>query len=134
MVLLGPNKKKLHAARKAIETYLNDIRLTLKGNWQVSKVDDRAIDFLGLRFFRDKTILRKRNSLRIKRRIKKISKKGKLTCRDACAVVSYWGWIKRSNSFNFYHRHVKPVVSIGEAKRAVSNFVRKSSRRRAGNV
>ena len=122
MVLLGPNKKKLHAARKAIETYLNDIRLTLKGNWQVSKVDDRAIDFLGLRFFRDKTILRKRNSLRIKRRIKKISKKGKLTCRDACAVVSYWGWIKRSNSFNFYHRYIKPVVSVGEAKRAVSEF------------
>jgi hypothetical protein len=131
LVLLGSNKKKLHLARKMISEYLNSIDLQLKGNWQVSKVNDRDIDFLGFRFFRDKTILRKRNALRIRRRIRKIGKKKELSLKDACAVISYWGWIKRSNSFNFYNKYVKPTISVGRAKKAVSMYakIRKNSGR-----
>lgn len=125
LVLLGANKKKLHKARKEIEEYLGGINLKLKGNWQVFKVNSRAIDFLGFRFFRNKTILRKRNALRIRRRMKKIGKKNRLNYRDACAVISYWGWIKRSDSYNFYHKYVKPTVSVGKAKKVVSNYARK---------
>ena len=104
LVLLGSNKKKLHKAREAISDYLNNINLSLKGDWQVFKVNSRAIDFLGFRFYRNKTILRKRNALRIRRRMRKIQKKDVLTPKDACAVISYWGWIKRSDSYNFYHK------------------------------
>ena len=57
LILLGGNKKKLHATRKAISEYLNNIGLRLKDDWQVFKVNNRAIDFLGFRFFRKKTIL-----------------------------------------------------------------------------
>ena len=124
MVLLGSNKKKLHKARKHISDYLQTIGLILKSDWQVFKVNDRAIDFLGFRFFRNKTILRKRNALRIKRRIKKISKKDHLNYKDACAVISYWGWIKRSDSYNFYQNEVKPIVTIGRAKRVVSMYAK----------
>lgn len=120
LVLLGPNKKKLHKAKREIDDYLAKIKLRIKGNWQVFKIDCRAIDFLGFRFFRDKTILRKRNALRIRRRIKKISKKPNLNYRDACAIISYWGWIKRSDSYNFYQKYIKPKVSIGKAKKVVS--------------
>jgi hypothetical protein len=124
LVLLGGNKKKLHKARKHISDYLQTIGLILKSDWQVFKVNDRAIDFLGFRFFRNKTILRKRNALRIKRRIKKISKKDHLNYKDACAVISYWGWIKRSDSYNFYQNEVKPIVTIGRAKRVVSMYAK----------
>jgi len=127
LVLLGSNKKKLHLARKMISEHLNSIGLQLKGNWQVSKVSDRDIDFLGFRFFRDKTILRKRNALRIRRRIKKIGRKRELSLKDACAVISYWGWIKRSNSFNFYNKHVKPTISVGRAKKVVSIYARREA-------
>jgi hypothetical protein len=124
LVLLGSNKKKLHKAREAISDYLNNINLSLKGDWQVFKVNSRAIDFLGFRFYRNKTILRKRNALRIRRRMRKIQKKDVLTSKDACAVVSYWGWIKRSDSYNFYHKYVKPIVSVGYAKKVVSNYAK----------
>lgn len=50
LVLLGPNKKKLHKTRVAIAEYLSTIGLQLKLNWQVFKVNNRAIDFLGFRF------------------------------------------------------------------------------------
>lgn len=124
LVLLGPNKKKLHKVRKAIASYLESIRLKLKDNWQVFKVNNRDIDFLGFRFFRDKTILRKRNALRIRRRIRKISKKKGLNYKDACAVISYWGWIKHSNSYNLYNNYVKPVVSLKKARKVVSRHVK----------
>lgn len=122
LVLLGANKKKLHQVRMNIAVYLDTIGLRLKDDWQVFKVNSRAIDFLGLRFFRHKTILRKRNALRIRRRVRRISKKQKLAYRDACAVISYWGWIKRSDSYRFYHRHFKPYININKAKKVVSSY------------
>src|SRR5699024_3392330 len=54
LVLFGSNKKKLHKVRKSIETYLNSIKLNVKGSWQVFRVDKRDVDFLGLRFYRNK--------------------------------------------------------------------------------
>jgi len=52
--------------------------------------------------------------------MRKIQKKGYLNYKDACAVISYWGWIKRSNSYYFYRKYVKPIVSVGYAKKVVS--------------
>ncbi len=124
LVLLGPNKKKLRVIRKEVEKFLNSLGLILKGNWQVFHLDKRDIDFLGFRFFRNKTILRKRNALRIRRRIKKISKKSNISECDASAVISYWGWIKRSDSYNFYQKHVKPHISISKARKAVSFYAK----------
>lgn len=124
LVLLGPNKKKLHRAKRSIDGCLAGIHLTVKDNWQVFRVNDRAIDFLGFRFYRDRTTLRKRNALRIRRRMRRIGKKGHLTPRDAAAVISYWGWIKRSDSYWFYHKHVKPYVTIQQARRTVSRHAR----------
>lgn len=124
LIILGNNKKHLHKIRKALASYLSTIGLQLKGMWQVFKVDCRAIDFLGLRFFRNKTILRKKNTLRIMRRMRKIAKKGKLNYLDACTVISYWGWIKRSNSYYFYNTYIRPIVSIKRAKKVVSIYAR----------
>ena len=39
LVLLGRNKKKLHTARREIAEYLTKIRLQLKNNWQLYKVN-----------------------------------------------------------------------------------------------
>lgn len=124
LVLLGTNKKKLHKVRLVVSKYLQTLNLRLKDNWQVFKVNSRDIDFLGFRFFRDKTILRKRNALRIRRRIKKIYRKGFLNYRDACAIISYWGWIKRSDSYNFYHKRVKVFIDINTAKKVVSKHAK----------
>ena len=127
LVLLGPNKKKLHRAKDEIAGYLISIGLSLKGNWQVFRVDCRDIDFLGFRFYRDKTILRKRNALRIRRRCRKINKKQILNYTDASAVISYWGWLKRSDSYNFYHDTIKRLVDIEKAKRTVSNYAKQAN-------
>ena len=128
LVILGGNKCRLHQIRKLIDEYLTTLKLKMKQDWQIFPVSNRAIDFLGLRFFRDKTILRKRNALRIRRRMAKISKKKIITRQDACAVVSYWGWIKRCDSFNFYNKYVKPKIDIAFAKNIISTYAKQSLR------
>jgi RNA-directed DNA polymerase len=62
--------------------------------------------------------------------MRKISRKGYLSYKDACAVIAYWGWIKRSDSYRFYHKYVKPVCSIGKAKEAVSRYALWNNQRR----
>ena len=132
LVLLGPNKKELHKARVAIEAYLDGLHLSLKGNWQVFLINARPIDFLGFRFYRNHTTLRRRNALRIRRRMRKIEGKGYLTYSDACAVISYWGWIKRSDSYRFYHAYVRPRVSVASARRRISAYGKRARLRPAG--
>ncbi|HNU62876.1 MAG TPA: RNA-directed DNA polymerase [Methanofastidiosum sp.] len=127
LVILGGNKREMHKIRNGIAAYLANMDLKMKDNWQVFKIDSRDIDFLGFRFYRNKTTLRKRNALRIRRRMVKISRKDQLNFHDACAVVSYWGWIKRSNSFNFYCRLVRPYVNIQTAKRRISYYAKTAS-------
>jgi hypothetical protein len=124
LVILGSNKRRLHQVKRLIDGYMDTIKLKIKSDWQVFLITTRAIDFLGLRFFRDKTILRKRNALRIRRRMVKIGNKSIITLQDACAVVSYWGWIKRSNSYRFYNKYVKTKISIRFAKRMVSYYAK----------
>ncbi len=126
LVLIGPSKRKLHKARRMIFAYLETIHLQPKGDWQVFLINTRAIDFLGFRFFRDKTILRKRNALRIRRRVQKISKKNEMPVKDALAVISYRGWIKRSDSYRFYNRYMKTRISLKQAKGVVSYYGRKN--------
>lgn len=120
LVILGPNKKKLHRLRLNIKAFLYLKGLHLKSNWQVFPINERDIDFLGMRFYRDRTLLRRRNSLRIRRRIRKIANKEYLTVKDASAIISYWGWIKRTDSYMFYCKYIKPIISISEARKVVS--------------
>jgi len=51
----------------------------------------------------------------------KIYEIDKMTPSDASAVISYWGWIKKSNSYNFYHKYIKKYVSLSEARKVVSD-------------
>lgn len=77
IVLFHRNKKELHKIKEKIEAFLEKEDLKLKENWQLFKTDSRPLDFLGYRFYRGYTTLRRGNCLRIRRRIKKSIKKEK---------------------------------------------------------
>lgn len=121
MVLFHRNKKELHKIKNKIEEFLKREDLKLKENWQLFKMDSRPLDFLGYRFYRGYTTLRKSNFLRIKRRYKKIYKKRKLTYKDASASLSYYGWLKHCNSYNFNQKYVKPYIDLNKCKGVIKN-------------
>lgn len=133
MVLFAASKRKLHRAIAAIRQFLAGLQLTLKDNWQVFPTASRAVDFLGFRFFRDKTILRKNLALRLRRRVKKIYKHilrnaGKIRPRDAAAVMSYLGWTGHAACQRFFEKYIKPYINIKKLKEAIRRETRVRTR------
>lgn len=124
LVLFCSNKKNLHRAVKAIAEFLKTYRLKLKYNWQVFRLKCRALDFMGFRFFLDRTILRKSLMLRITRAAFKILRKGWYCVRDASRMISYMGWFKHSDAYRVYLEYIKPHLSIKRFKRVVSRYHR----------
>lgn len=125
LVLLGPNKKKLHAARRKIDDYLQSINLGMKGDWQVFPIQARPIDFLGFKFYRTHTTLRARNALRIRRRVSRVAQKIETSNKDACAVISYLGMAHRCDSRRYCQKYVYWVISIKGLKGVIRNESRK---------
>lgn len=128
-VLLSPNKKELHKAIKAISEYLENIELHLKSNYQVfkfaytdknGKTRGRPIDFMGFKFYRDRTVLRRGIMLRAVRKALKISKKTKLNWYECTQLLCYLGWFKYTDTYKVFERFIKPYVNIGECKKIVS--------------
>ena len=69
MVVFGSNKRRLHEMRRLVDQYLRDeLGLEMNPKWQVflfhyvrkdGKEVGRDLDFMGFRFYRNRTILRK---------------------------------------------------------------------------
>ena len=119
MLLFHRNKKELHKIRLAVNEFLEKEHLKIKENWQLFKVDSRPLDFIGYRFYRGYTTLRDSNFLRIKRRIKKVYKKGKINYLDASAIISYVGWLKHCDSHIFKEKYLDPYINIKKCKGVV---------------
>lgn len=142
MVVFGSNKRKLHDARDKISMYLeNKLGLCLKDNWQVfrfayvknGKHCGRALDFMGFKFYRDRTILRKTIMLKATRKAKKISKKEKPTIHDIRQIFSYIGWINCTDTYWMYEKWIKPYVNIQNCKRRLSRYDRRENKKMSIN-
>ena len=129
MVIFGSNKRKLHKMRERIETYLDsELGLRMKENWQVYRFDyikdgkhyGRDLDFMGFRFFSNRTVIRKSIMYKCSRKAKRISHKQHFNVYDARQMLSYLGWIEHTDIYGFYLERVKPYVSIKRCKRKVS--------------
>lgn len=110
MVVLQPDKESLHIILARIKTYLSEnLKLELKGNYQVFPVDDRSIDFVGYRFYHTHTLLRKGIKQRMCRRIAKINKIEHIKQDDYKREICSWlGWSKHCNSRNLLKKVIKP--------------------------
>lgn len=139
MVIFGSNKRELHMMVKAIKEYLDEeLGLKMKSNWQVFLFDyvkkngehvGRDLDFMGFRFYRDKTVLRKTIMMKASRKAKKICKKRKKTIHDSRQMLAYLGWIDCTDTYGLYRKRIKPFVSFQALKRYVSRYQKQENRR-----
>ena len=87
MVILSSSKEELHRLLYDIKKYLLDeLRLTIKDNYQIYPVKSRGIDFVGYVFYHTHTRLRKS----IKQNFARMMKRN----RNRCSFASYNGWVK----------------------------------------
>lgn len=114
MVLLGPNKKKLHKAVRAIDGQLRAaLGVHLKDDWQVFPVDSRGISFVGYRFRHTHTRLRHKAFLRFTRQCRKVGRimaMGRLPSYHAAAgVLSRAGSLKHADCVQARQRYFGPL-------------------------
>lgn len=106
IVICGSNKRKLHRIREGIMQYLSEqLDLEIKNNWQIFKIAKRGIDFVGFRFYHDRTGIRKgilRNIVRANRQVKEPATKRALT-----SMISYYGWLNQTDTYIFAQKHLK---------------------------
>ena len=126
MVLLDTNKRRLHKMIVIIKSFLATIKLELKKNYQVWRIDSRPIDFLGYRFFTKYTQLRKRIYYRICRRLAKIG--DFVTISQARGLLSLIGWVYQLKN-KFYY-------SLIPLKKRLARYVSEYDRRETvyGNI
>lgn len=109
IVLLGNVKQELHIILGRIKVHLGGrLKLKLKKDYQVFGID-RGIDFLGFRFFREYTLIRKRIAKSFIEACKIFTKsKGS---NELIAVVSYYGWVKAADGYNLWRTYKSRVES-----------------------
>lgn len=135
IVIHANSKRYLHTVEHAIIDYLNnELALDVNNKTQVfrfsyidrnGKQRGRDLDFLGYRFFRNKTILRKSVMLKSTRKAKRIYKKNKFTTYDARQMMSYMAKVDKADVYLMYLKRIKPYVSVKKCKRKISAHDRK---------
>lgn len=97
IVVLHGDKAYLHQLLAEITNYLkSNLKLTVKGNYQVFPVEARSIDFVGYRFYHTHILLRKTIKQRFARAVKKRKKHA--------SIAAYFGWAKHCNSINLLNK------------------------------
>ena len=117
IVILHKDKKYLHNLKFKINHYLHDnLKLTIKENWQVFPSRVRGVDFVGYRHFGDYVLLRRSIATALKRKMRKIQKKVDkgipINYSDWCSINSYKGWLLWCNGYNLYCKYIKPLEPI----------------------
>lgn len=115
IVILAESKERLWEIHHEIVRYLHEeLRLSIKDNYQVFPTRVRGLDFVGYRFFGEYTLLRKSTALNFKRKMrvyrKKMETDMKLSYSEWCSFNSYNGWLLNCDSFRMYKKYVEPLV------------------------
>lgn len=137
MVILGKSKKNLHKIRRELEDYLGtELNLELKDDWQVfrfeyvgkdGQVRGRMLDFMGFQFHHDRTTIRKSTIERARKKAYHIAKNEKISWYNAAVMLSYLGWFKHTDTYEYYVKYIKPNVKVKKLKKIVSKHSRKES-------
>lgn len=133
MSLFASTKEELHYALFAIKMFIKDkLDLELKSNYQifrlaVDKYDNtRCLDFMGFKFYRNKTILRRNILMRIILKIKRVLKKKYISWYDSVQLMSGYGWIKHTNTFKkFKEIFTDNKIFIKDLKYKISSHQKK---------
>lgn len=151
IVIFGPNKKKLHAARKEIESIMRSLGLTMKADWQIFRTTftrkamarrmlmtdrqrylrrPRRISAAGYQFGHRYTTMRRRNFLRFARQCRRVQKRTAsgniIAFSQASGLLSRIGQLSHCNGYNARVKYVDPI-----GVKTLKEVVRYESKRRS---
>lgn len=120
IVIFGSTKEELHQLEKDIEEYFRiNLKLEVKGNWQVFPSYVRGVDFVGYRTFLNFKLLRKTTCKQFKKSMNKVNRhrlEGKeLTYSEWCSINSYKGWLLHCDSYRLQQKYIAPLQKYADA-------------------
>lgn len=118
ILLIGSGKRDMRMAVKKIIQKADEMGLSIKRNWQIRSIDEVPIDMMGFKIYRTHTEIRGRIFLRVRRSFRKARKR--LTFRTAKKCISYYGYLKHTNSRRF-QRKWKVRRTIKKCKGVIRN-------------
>lgn len=124
MLVLGTSKHNLERVFKHTNKYINDVlNLSIKDNYRLYSLDDdKFIDMMGFKIYRSHTTIRRKTFLRLRSLYMRYKDSTKPMSIDvARTMVSYYGWIKNSNSFKFKTKY-KVERTLRRAKEVISSY------------
>ena len=105
------SKEHLHELLDKIKDYLHvNLKLQLKGNYQIFPVKKRGIDFVGYRHFFGFRLIRKKTAVRMKRKMLKLRNKIMLNFGEWCSVNSYIGLCCNCNAYRLCRKYIHPLI------------------------
>ena len=112
MVFLHADKSFLHGLLVCVNNSLHtELKLSLKGNFQVFPVDARGLDFVGFRFYHTHTLIRKSIKKNFCKAVAKLNKNKKISDNDYKQRISSWlGWAKYSDSKHLLKSIIKSEI------------------------
>lgn len=136
IVIFGSNKRTLHKQKLLIEEYLKEkLDLELNHKWQVFRFDycyidrngdirtgGRFLDFLGYRFYRNRTTMRRSIMFKATRKAKRIKKP---TWYTASQMMSYLGRMKETDTDNVFQNYIKDNVNVKQLRKTISKHQRR---------
>lgn len=115
IVIFGETKEELHRLLEDIRKYFMDnMKLMVKGNYQIFPTYVRGVDYLGYRLFLNYILLRKSTCKDMKVKMltikDKVSTGNLMNYSEWCSINSYRGWLKPCNSFRLEQKYIKPLI------------------------
>lgn len=114
LIVCSDSKEELHQLKREIDKFLwETLHLKLKHTWQVYPIDSRPIDFIGYRYGRDFTLLRKDTKQRFEKLCNRILRNNYCSEHDYRSICSYYGvlkWCDSTKLWNKYYSRILPIL------------------------
>lgn len=131
--IFARTKEELHQLLAEINEYfIQNLKLRIKGNYQIFPSFIRGIDFVGYRIFLNSTLLRKSTCQEMKRKMTNIRKKvengQEMNYSEWCSINSYKGWLKHCDSSHLSDKYIVPIQQYADDY--YTNHIRQRKRRK----
>ena len=135
--IFAKTKEELHQLLSEIDEYFKvNLKLRIKGNYQIFPSFVRGIDFVGYRIFKEYTLLRKSTCQQFERKMTAIRKKvesgQEMNYSEWCSINSYKGWLKHCDSYRLSEKYIEPIQPY--ADRYYKEHIKKKGGRKHGTV
>lgn len=108
MVILHSDKEYLRQLLDEIREQLGTLKLEIKSNYQIFKVEDRSISFVGYKIYHDYTLIRKNIKHKMCKKVAAMNKLKHMTYSEyRQQVCSHIGWMKHRNGINLLKKIIK---------------------------